>query len=118
MIPVLLADDPPAQPAPKGGGGPFDPGMFPLYMIAMFVLLYLVVLRPASRRERERQEQMLAGIKRGAKVVTTAGIIGTVVAAKDGENEITIKSEDTRFRILRSAVVQVLGTDEAEAAKA
>ena len=55
--------------------------------------------------------------KRGAKVVTNAGIIGTVVGAKDGEEEITIRSEDTKLRILRSAVVRVVGTDETEANK-
>ena len=40
-----------------------------------------------------------------------------VVSAKDGEDEIVIRSEDSKFRIKRNVVVQVLGADEAEAAK-
>lgn len=60
---------------------------------------------------------MLATLKRGAKVVTNALIVGTVVSAKDGEDEIVIRSEDARLRIKRNAVIQVIGTDETEAAK-
>ena len=38
-------------------------------------------------------------------------------SAKDGEDEIVILSEDARLRIKRNTVLQVLGSDEAEAAK-
>ena len=36
---------------------------------------------------------------------------------EDGEDEIVIRSEDTKLRIKRNVVVQILGADEAEAAK-
>jgi preprotein translocase subunit YajC len=60
---------------------------------------------------------MLATLKRGSKIVTSAGIIGTVVAIKDGEDEITIRSEDSRIKVLRSTVMRVIGSDDAEASK-
>lgn len=102
------------------GGGLFgflDSPMAPLFMIGLLILFWVVVVLPATRRQKREQEQMLAGLKRGTKVVTTAGIIGTIVAAKEGEEEITIRTEDTKLRILRSAILRVVGTDEAEAAK-
>jgi preprotein translocase subunit YajC len=109
---LLFGQEPPAQPAPGGIGGP----MFPFFLIGLMLLFWVVVILPMSRRQKKEQEQMIATLKRGAKVLTNAGIIGTIVSAKDGEDEIVIKSEDSRLRIRRNVIVQVIGTDEAEAA--
>jgi preprotein translocase subunit YajC len=67
----------------------------------------------AARAKRE-QQNLLAAIKPGTKIVTSAGIVGTVVKVKEGEDEITMKSEDTKLRILRSAVIRVLGEETTE----
>ena len=58
---------------------------------------------------------MMSTIKRGAKVVTSAGIIGTVVTVKDTEDEVTLRSEDARIKVLKSSIARVLGQDESEA---
>jgi len=100
-----------------GGGGMFGGPMFPFFLIGLMLLFWVVVILPMSRRQRRDQEQMLATLKRGAKVLTNAGIVGVIVSAKDGEDEIVIRSEDTKLRIKRNVIVQVLGADEAEAAK-
>jgi preprotein translocase subunit YajC len=111
---TLLAEDPaPAQPP----GGMFGSPMFPFFLIGLMLLFWVVVILPMSRRQKKEQEQLLATLKRGAKILTNAGIVGVVVLAKDGEDEIVIRSEDTKLRIKRNVVVQVLGADEAEAAK-
>ena len=101
------------QPEPGLMGGP----TFPFLLIAMFALFWVVVVLPQSRRQRKAQEAMLAGLKRGNKVLTSSGIVGIVVGAKDGDDEIVIRSEDSKFRIKRSTVLQILGSDESEAAK-
>jgi preprotein translocase subunit YajC len=109
---LLFAEDPP-PPA-----GPFGGPLGPLFILALGMLFLFVVVFPAQgRRQRREQEQLMASLKRGAKVLTSSWIVGTIVSAKDGEDEIVIKSEDTRLRIKRSVVLQVIGTDEAEAAK-
>lgn len=110
MIHVLFAEG-------EGGGGLIGSPMFPMLLIGLMILFWVVVVLPASRRQKKEQEQMLASLKRGAKVVTSSGIIGTVVGVKDGDPELTIRSEDTKLRILRSAVLKVLGSDESEANK-
>lgn len=119
MTPVktytLFAEDQPQgeqqQQAPFGGP------MFLPMMLGMLLLFWVIVVLPAGRRSRKEQEQLLANLKRGAKVLTNAGIVATIVSAKDGEDEVVIRSEDTRLRIKRNVIVQILGSDEAEAAK-
>src|SRR5262245_50345577 len=112
---LLFAQDG-QQPQP-GPGGIFASPMFPFFLIGLMLLFWVVVILPMSRRQKKEQENLLANLKRGTKILTNAGIVGTIVSAKDGEDEIVIRSEDTKLRIKRNVVVQVLGADEAEAAK-
>jgi preprotein translocase subunit YajC len=110
---LLFAQQDGQQPQGLLPGGP----MLPFFLIGLMLLFYVVVVLPMSRRQKKEQEQQLAQLKRGAKVLTNAGIVGTVVSAKEGEDEIVIRSEDAKLRIKRNVVVQILGSDEAEAAK-
>jgi len=103
-----------AAPAPAAG----DPAaqatpffMNPIFVIGMFALLYVVVLLPATRRQKREAAAQLAGIKAGSKVQLGGGILGTVVRVKDGEDEIVVKSEDSKFRVLRSSVVRVMADE-------
>ena len=111
---LLFAEEPAPQQAPAG---PLSGPMAPIFILGLVMLFIVMVVFPSQRRASRQQEQMLATLKRGAKVLTNGGIVATIVSAKDGEDEIVIKSEDTRLRIKRNVIVQVLGTDEHEAAK-
>ncbi len=81
------------------------------------LFMFLVVFPAQSRRQRREQEQLMAALRRGAKVLTNAGIVGVVVSIRDNDDEIVIRSEDSRLRLKKSVVVQILGVDEAEAGK-
>ena len=106
---TLLAQD----PAPKQQAEvPFY--LNPLFLMAMMVLFFFVVMWPAQRRAKREQQQLLASLKPGTKVVTSAGIVGTVLKVKEGEEEITVRSEDARLKVLRSSVIRVLGEETAE----
>jgi preprotein translocase subunit YajC len=106
-----------------GGGGLFGGGWetMVLFVVAPFLLLWLFVLRPAQRQERERREQ-LSKLKRNDEVITAGGVIGSVVSIKEkaggiagGEDVITIRVDDkTRLQVLRSAITKVLRADEAK----
>jgi preprotein translocase subunit YajC len=112
---ILIAQDaPPAAPKQENPLGLLGN---PLLMIALMALFFFVVMWPAQRRQRREQQAMLASIKPGVKVVTASGIVGSVVKAKEGEDEIVLKSEDTKLRVLRSTIARVLGTEEATEAK-
>jgi preprotein translocase subunit YajC len=108
---TLFAEDPPKQVPAENPLGIFGN---PLFMIAALMLFFFVIMWPAQRRAKREQQQLLSAIKPGTKIVTSSGIIATVVKVKEGEDEITVKSEDTKLRILRSTVLRVLGDDPAE----
>jgi preprotein translocase subunit YajC len=115
---LLLADT-----APSGGGSPPPGGGDPLGgmgmiipMILIFVVGYFLIMRPMRRQEAERKA-MASNVKKNDKVLTAAGIYGTVVAVSDTEDEVTVRVDDnTRLRMLKSSIVRNI-TREEEAAK-
>jgi preprotein translocase subunit YajC len=79
-------------------------------MIAVFIFIfYFVAIRPQQKRARE-QATMLKALKRGDKVVTSSGILGIVVGVKD--ESVTIKSDDSKLEITKSAVAQITQRSE------
>jgi preprotein translocase subunit YajC len=61
------------------GGGSYLPL---LLMVGLLVVMYLVVIRPQSRRRKEMQE-MQQTVDAGAEVLTIGGLYGTVVSSDD-----------------------------------
>lgn len=121
----LFAQDTPA-PAPAGGdtgqqadgGAPAGPqpagGMGGLLQFAPFILLglfFLVVLLPAQRRQKREAAARLAAMRPGAKVILNSGIVGRITNMKEGEEEIVIKSDETKLRVLKTAVASVISDD-------
>lgn len=113
---ALVAQDP--GPAPKQDAAPASLFSSPLFLPGLLLLFFVVVIWPNIRRQKRDQAALLANVKTGAKVITSAGIVGTVIKAKDGEDEVTIRSEDARLRVLRSSIVRVVGTDDTAEVKA
>lgn len=74
-------------------------------MVIMLVAFYFILIRPQSE-QRKKQEAMVKALKKGDKVVTTSGILGVVVGVKD--RSVSIRSEDTKLEILKSAIAQVV----------
>jgi preprotein translocase subunit YajC len=109
---LIFAQDPPAK------GPQAEPPFFMTlpFMLAMFALLFFVVIWPAQRRQRREQEQMIANIKAGAKVVLSSGVVGRVTKVHD-DGELTIQSDDSKLRVLRSAVISVRGDEQPAEAK-
>ena len=113
----------PSAPPAEGGApagqqqpqGLFGGGIMAYAPFILIGLFFLVVLLPAQRRQRREAAARLAAMKPGAKVVLNSGIVGKIVTMKDGEDEIVIKSDDTKLRVLKSAVATVV-SDETPAA--
>ncbi len=83
-------------------------GSFMFLMLAMFGIIYFVMIRPQSR-ERKKRDQMLSLMKKNDKVVTIGGIIGIVTAVRD--DEITLKvdeSSNTKITFSKAAIQRVL----------
>lgn len=85
------------------GGGLMN--MLPF--VAIIAIMYFLMIRPQQKKEKQRQE-MVAALKRGDRVLTTGGLIGTVhKVIGDGELLVEI-AEGTRVRLLSGAVTQLL----------
>jgi preprotein translocase subunit YajC len=71
-------------------------------MVLIFGVMYLLVIRPQSKRAKETQK-MLSELKKGDEVVTSGGMIGRISGFKDTEIILEVQ-EKVRIRIQRSAV--------------
>jgi preprotein translocase subunit YajC len=90
---------------------------FILLMVGMIVLM-LVMSSRNRRRQQKKQSGMLAAMKKGDRVTTIGGLIGTLIEVR--ENEVVIKVDEqnnTRMRFLRSAIHHVGDAASAAAAE-
>ena len=85
---------------PQAGGG----GMFWIMIIAMFVIMWLFMIRP-QRKQQKELEKFRNSIKRGDKVVTAGGIYGTVDEIKDRSVLIKVDGE-VKLRVDKNSLVR------------
>jgi preprotein translocase subunit YajC len=98
-----------AQGAGAGGGSDFLVQLFPLVLI--FIVFYFLLIRPQQAKVKAQRE-MLAGVKRGDRVVTGGGIIGLVTKVI-GDNELQVELADgVRVRIIKATITDILTRGE------
>ncbi|MEX0744696.1 MAG: preprotein translocase subunit YajC [Phycisphaeraceae bacterium] len=103
--------DPNANQSDDGGGGGFDP-MFFFLMIGLLVVM-MIFFSTSQRREKKKRAAMLESLKKGDRVQSVGGIIGSVVEIRDDEIVVKVdENTNTRLRFARSAVQNVLNKDE------
>ena len=89
--------------------------MMPLLMIVpMFLMLYLVMIRPQQKRQKQWQE-MLGAIKTGDRVTTAGGIRGTILSIKDDAIVIRVAPDGLKLEVAKSAIASVTTQDGATA---
>jgi preprotein translocase subunit YajC len=97
--------------APSGQGGPGISAF--ILQIGLFIaIFYFLLIRP-QRRQQQEHKQLLASLQRGDKVVTSSGIVGEVVHIK--EDEVTIRSGEAKFVIMRSGITSITNRTAVEA---
>ncbi len=75
---ILAATQTPAATGQGGsGGGPQDLSTL-MIMIGVIVLLFWMIILKPQRRDQLKREQMMDGLAKGDKVMTTGGMLGTV----------------------------------------
>lgn len=73
------------------------------FLVVIFGLFYFVMIRPQRKRQKEQQE-MIAAIQKGDKVVTAGGIFGVVDSVR--EDSVVLKVEGgTLLRIAKGSVM-------------
>jgi len=100
----------PAYAQTGGGAGGFDlVALLPLVLI--FVVFYFLIIRPQQKKMKDHKA-LVEGLRRGDRVVTSGGIIGTV-AKVTGDREIAIEIADgVRVRAMRGMIAEVLARTE------
>ena len=79
--------------------------------VAIFAIMYFLILRPQQRRAKE-QKALVQGARRGDVVVTNGGLIGKVTKATD-ENEVELEiAPNVRVRLVRSGIADVRSKGE------
>ena len=93
-----------------GGGSAGWLGFAPLIFI--FAIFYFLLILP-QQRQRKKTAEMLGALKTGDKVITNAGIYGTINGF-DGDTVILKIADQVKIRIARSAITQVETTEDAK----
>jgi preprotein translocase subunit YajC len=95
-----------------GGGNPLI-GFLPLLLIVG--IFYFLVFMP-MQRQRKQQSQMLKNLQNGNTVVTSGGLIGTIVSINPDDTLILrIKPDNLKLQVTRSSVAGLV-TEEAKKA--
>ena len=76
-------------------------------LILIFVIFYFFLIRPQQKKVKEHK-LLVEGLKRGDKVITTGGIVGTVERIIDNEKVEVNISENVNVEIVRSSGIQGL----------
>ncbi len=81
-------------------------------LILIFVIFYFFLIRPQQKKVKEHKI-MVANLKRGDKVVTSGGIVGTVERVMENDKAEIQISENVNVEIVKSTGIQgLLNTPE------
>ena len=81
-------------------------------LILIFVIFYFFLIRPQQKKVKEHKA-MVENLTRGDKVVTSAGMIGTIERVIDNEKVEVLISENVKVEIIKSTGIQgLLNTPE------
>jgi len=72
-------------------------------LVVIFVIFYFLLIRPARNRQKQTQK-MLDSLKSGDKVVTSGGLLGTVVGIDPGIVQLRI-SDKVKVDVTRSSII-------------
>lgn len=99
MNTLVILQEQAAGTAAKGGNWSFL-----LMMLAIFVVMYLLMIRPQQKRQKELQ-QYRNNLQKGDKVITAGGIYGTIVEVKETYVVLEIDA-NVKIRVDKSSLVK------------
>ncbi len=76
--------------------------LFPILL--MFAIFYFMLIRPQQKKQKELQK-MVNELKKGDKVITNGGLIGTISSIQEDYFVLTLGDADAKAEVLKSAVV-------------
>jgi len=82
-----------------------------LPIVLMIAIFYFLVFMP-MRKQQAKQKDMLKSLENGQTVVTSGGVVGTIIAVNDDTLILRIKPDNLKLQFARSAVTSVVVTDD------
>ncbi len=107
MLSILLVL---LQAAAAASPSSFLTGILPI--VLMIAIFYFLVFMPMRRQQRNTKE-MIKALQSGQTVLTSGGIVGTIVAVNDDTLILRIKPDNLKLQVARSAVTSVVTADDA-----
>lgn len=110
-----LAQDAAAEVPPEVAPKAAEPFFPPIALIIIPLVLFYVLLILPEKRKRAEVTKKLSALKKNDRVVTIGGIHGVIVQASAESEEVIIRVDEstgTRLRMNRSAISQIVGSDE------
>lgn len=86
-----------------------------MFLMLMLLAVLWFFMLGGKRKEEKTRQNMLNQLKKGDRIQTIGGVLGTVVEAR--ENEVVVKVDETtntKMRFTRSAIHRVLEEEKAE----
>ena len=80
-------------------------GFLPILLI--FAIFYFLLFMP-MQRQKKQQQKMLKELQAGNTVVTSGGIVGTIVAIDEDTIVVRVKPDNLKLQLARSAVSALL----------
>lgn len=111
MTDILIQTLAAAGAAPTGGATGILIGIAPWLLI--FVIFYMLMIRPQQKRVKEHQAT-IAAVKKGDEVITGGGIRGRVTKVMDEDVEVEI-GQNVKVRIVKSTLSHVVTKSTAAA---
>jgi preprotein translocase subunit YajC len=101
------------QSAPRAGQSPVS---MLVMMGVIFAIIYFLMIMPQRKKQKETQN-MLNNMKKGDKIVTVGGLLGTVGNVKDTTVMVKI-SDNTVVEFRKSAIASIINDDKTEKTEA
>lgn len=98
--------------AAQAAGGDTSSMLVQLAPLALiFAVFYFFLIRPQQQKAKQ-QRAMLDAIRRGDRVITGGGLIGTVAKVVSNDELLVDLADNVRVRVMRSTISQVLAKPE------
>ncbi len=107
MVNLLFAYGQQAGTSGQGTGGG-SPMSLIFMVIAIFAVMYFLMIRPQQRQKKQHQE-LLSKVSKGDKVVTSGGMYGTIAGVKDSTVIVKI-ADNVKVELNRSAISQIVSS--------
>lgn len=106
--------------APTGPAPASPTSMLPLIMMVVVVFGGMMIIQTfGARKERKKRDELMRNLKRGDKVLTIGGIVGTIDQVRDDEIVLKVDpNSNAKIAFTRNAIQQVLNVSAAAPSEA